>query len=137
MLRSEVTYAIRNGERCSTIRCNPVNVPFWICLYNVPFGHRSNKTIRPIISSLANAMEIEDDFLEIEPYFKVSVLLDINKLLRKMQKVRVKGENTVKVPIKYERLPHFGFYCGLMSHADRDCNIVKEEDVEKGCSLGT
>ena len=94
------------------------------------------KKIRPIASSLGNVIEIEDDFLEIEQYCKVRVLLDDNKPLRKMQKIRVKGENIVKVLIKYERFPHFCFYCDLMSRTDRDCNIVNEEDIEKGCSWG-
>lgn len=36
------------------------------------------------------------------------------------------------VGLKYERLPHFCFLCGLMSHTDKDCRIVVEEDREEG-----
>lgn len=39
--------------------------PFWICLYNLPFSSRYDEHVRSIASILGHAMEIEEDFLEI------------------------------------------------------------------------
>ena len=110
--------------------------PFWIRLYNLPFGDRSNEKIRAISSIVGDVMEVEDHFLEIEQSRRVRVMLDITKPLKKMQKVRVQGGYVVNVAFKYERLPHFCFMCGMMSHTDRVCLVTNDEDKEKGCTWG-
>lgn len=50
--------------------------------------------------------------------------------------IRVKGNVTVKITLKYERLPHFCFLCGLMSHTEKDCSIVSDEEKESGQGWG-
>lgn len=110
--------------------------PFWIRLYNLPFGYRSDDRIKALARSLGQCMEIEEDFLNINPYRRIRVLVDISKPLKRFQLIRVKGNNTVKVTLKYERLPHFCFLCGLMSHTEKDCTVVSEEDRETGQGWG-
>ena len=55
-------------------------------------------------------MEIEEDFLEIYSFRRVTVFMDCIKPLRRFQNIRVKGGSTVKIHIKYERLLHFASY---------------------------
>ena len=64
-------------------------------------------------------------------------MMDITKPLKRFQMIRVKGDNTVKVSFKYERLPQFCFLCGLMNHTDKDCSYVVDEDegIEYGWGL--
>lgn len=50
--------------------------------------------------------------------------------------IRVKGNNNVKITLKYERLPHFCFMCGLMSHTEKDCSTVSDEEKEAGYGWG-
>lgn len=81
-------------------------------------------------------MEIKEDFLDINPYHRVRVLVDITKPLKRYQLIRLKNNNTMKISLKYERLPHFCFLCGLMDHIEKDCSHVAEEDKEKGYGWG-
>src|SRR5688572_7578100 len=81
-------------------------------------------------------MEIEEDFLNINPYRRIRVYMDITKPLKRCQMIRLKGNNNVKISLKYERLPHFCFMCGLMSHTEKDCTHVSEEDKDAGYSWG-
>lgn len=46
--------------------------------------------------------------------------------------IRLKNQTTVKIALKYERLPHFCFLCGLLCHTKKDYNIVSEEEKEDG-----
>ena len=61
-------------------------------------------------------MEVEEDVLDIEPYRRVRVLLDITKPLRRFQRIKLRGDIVVKVDFKYERSPFFCFLCGSIFH---------------------
>ena len=85
-------------------------------------------------------MEIEEDLLDINPFHRVRVLMDVTIPLKRFQKIRIKGDNLVKIIFKYERLPHFCFLCGLISHTEKDCSIVgmkiKNLDIDGVWILG-
>lgn len=92
--------------------------------------------MRAIASTLGQVMEIEEDFLDINPFRRVRVYMDCLKPLRRFQYVRIKGGSTIKITLKYERLPHFCFLCGLLNHTEKDYSYVSEEDKEKGHGWG-
>lgn len=100
-------------------------------MYNLPFGCRTNEKISAIARGLGEVMETEEDFLDLNPFRRVRVLVDCTKPLKRFQNIRVKGDVTVKIDFKYERLPHFCFLCGLMSHTEKDCLYVNVDDKEK------
>lgn len=50
-------------------------------------------------------MEIEEDFLDVNSYRRVRVMLDVTKPLKRHQMIKTRGGSTVKITIKYERLP--------------------------------
>ncbi|XP_057535298.1 uncharacterized protein LOC130813479 [Amaranthus tricolor] len=104
--------------------------PFWIRLYNLPFGCRLDEKVKAVARGLGEVLEVEEDFLDLYPYRRVRVLLDCTKPLKRFQNNRVRGGVMVKISIKYERIPHFCFHCGHMSHLEKDCLIVNDEDEE-------
>ena len=109
---------------------------FWVRLYNLPFGCRSDENISAITRGLVEVMEIEEDFQDLNPFRRIRVLVDCTKPLKQFQNISVKGDVTMKINVKYERLPHLCFLCGLMSHAEKDCSYVNDEDKEKGYGWG-
>lgn len=110
--------------------------PFWVCLYNLPFGYRSDDRIRAIARMIRDVLEIEEDFLDISHFRRVRVMVDVTQPLKRFQMIRIKGITTAKIIIKYERLPHFCFLWGLMCHMEKDCASVSDEDKEKGYGWG-
>ena len=56
--------------------------PFWIQLYNFPFGYRSDDKIRAIAKAVGDVMEVEEDFLDISLFRRIRVWLDITKPLK-------------------------------------------------------
>ena len=42
----------------------------------------------------------------------------------------------MNIGLKYERLPHFCFLCGLMSHTDRGCRQDTEKEKDNGNKWG-
>ena len=57
--------------------------PFWLRLYNLPFGSRSKDCVREIFASFGEVLEVKDDLLDIEPHKRVRVMLDLNKPLKR------------------------------------------------------
>lgn len=110
--------------------------PFWIRLYNLPFSCRSKEKVATIARGIGEILEIEDDFLELSPFRRVRVWIDCTKPLKRFQTIRIKGDARVTINIKYERLPHFCFLCGLMNHTEKDCSYINEEEKEKGNGWG-
>ena len=74
--------------------------------------------------------------IHFNPYRRVRVWLDITKPLKRYQMIRLKMGNTVRVSLKYERLPHFCSLCGLLSHTEKDCSQVPDEDKDLGYGWG-
>ncbi|CAO2835426.1 unnamed protein product [Amaranthus hypochondriacus] len=110
--------------------------PFWVRFYNLPFSCRSDNHIRAIAKVVGECMETEEDFLDVNPYRRVRIIMDVTKPLKRYQLVKTKNGTTVKIPIKYERLPHFCFLCGLMTHTEKNCTWVAEEEKERAYGWG-
>lgn len=55
--------------------------PFWVRMYNLPFGYRSDERVKTIAKAIGEFLEIEEDFLDINPFRRVRVLIDITKPL--------------------------------------------------------
>ncbi|KAL2899046.1 hypothetical protein RDABS01_024128 [Bienertia sinuspersici] len=93
--------------------------------------------VSSIASNIGEVLEVEDDESGVENFRRVRVMLDINKPLRRFQKIKTKSGEVIKVECKYERLPFFCFACGLIGHSERDCCNAQEGDrkVETGWGL--
>ncbi|CAO2827382.1 unnamed protein product [Amaranthus hypochondriacus] len=70
---------------------NLIYSAFWIRLYNLPFGLRSDELVRSIASSIGEVMEVEEELLKIEPFRMVRINLNTLKPLKQTQKVKLKG----------------------------------------------
>lgn len=102
-------------------------VSFWIHLIGLPFSCMN----RSVATMLGNGI---GEFLEVDsnedgdcwgPSLRIRVNIDISKPLRRGIKFCV--ENNPKelwVEIKYERLPDFCFFCGLIGHTHKDCDFI-------------
>lgn len=62
-------------------------------------------------------MVMEGEFL------RVRIAIDISKPLPRCRKLWFEGKQIGWVGIKYERLPNFCYWCGRLSHGDRDCEL--------------
>ena len=91
-------------------------------MYNLPFGYRSDEKVRAIAKAISEVMELEEYFLDINPYRRLRLWLDITKPLKRYQMIRLKIGNTVRITLMYERLPHFCFLCGLLTYTEKDCS---------------
>lgn len=92
--------------------------------------------MRAITISMGDIIKIEEDDFGLDRCRRVKLLIDVNKPLRRNQRIRNKCGDVIRIDFKYERLPFFCFLCGRLGHSEKDCSHVSEEHVEKGYGWG-
>uniref|UniRef100_A0A803PTP9 DUF4283 domain-containing protein n=1 Tax=Cannabis sativa TaxID=3483 RepID=A0A803PTP9_CANSA len=98
--------------------------PFWIQAHHIPFGRRSPQLAQFIADALGDLIEIYPlSLLENSgPFLRIRVLLDITKPLCRGMTIRFRSIHEQKlISFKYESLPNFRYFCGLMDHTYNRC----------------
>ena len=95
---------------------------FWIQIHDLPIHCLNSETCEAIGSSLGTPLLMTDSEGEGGKgnYLRVRVRIDITKPLNRVRKVWSEGSVIGCAILKYERLPNFCYWCGLVSHDDRD-----------------
>lgn len=79
---------------------------------------------------LCNVLEVDvgDNGSNSGEFLRIRVAVMCNKPLRRHLMIKPKGRaNAERFDLKYERVPHFCFYCGVMGHTERDCVAEAKE----------
>ncbi|XP_042505657.1 uncharacterized protein LOC122082259 [Macadamia integrifolia] len=61
-------------------------------------------------------------------YFKARLKLDVRKPLKDTIQIRRRSGEKHSVDLRYERLPLFYYYCGLIGHNERCCQTLFEDE---------
>ena len=56
-------------------------------------------------------------------FLRVRVEVDVSNSLCRGRKVAINEESEIWVSFKYEKLPNFCYWCGMVSHADKECDV--------------
>ncbi|KAL8556719.1 hypothetical protein ACS0TY_004251 [Phlomoides rotata] len=78
-----------------------------------------------IAARCGEVLEIDTNSLVgISRSVRIKVRIDLHKPLKKGMKLEMKKRNTIWVDFKYEPLPSFYYYCGLLGHMKRECDLA-------------
>ncbi|XP_021750220.1 uncharacterized protein LOC110715908 [Chenopodium quinoa] len=95
---------------------------FWLRIYDLPFDSNTVEDAKAVASRVGEVVEVNEiDEVGWETSFRVRVLMDIRKPIKRWQKIKNKAGQDAWVVFKYERLPMLCFECGLIGHTDKDC----------------
>ncbi|KAK6140252.1 hypothetical protein DH2020_026050 [Rehmannia glutinosa] len=96
--------------------------PFWIQVHNTPLGLMNRNFATTAANTIGSfiALDVDSEGLAIGRFLRIRVNLDISKPLRRVIKASLNGTDYI-LPIKYERLPNFCYFCGIIGHGDREC----------------
>ncbi|XP_050281590.1 uncharacterized protein LOC126722475 [Quercus robur] len=116
-------------------------VTFWVQLHNIPFNNLSQETGEAVGNSIGMVVQVadpEDDGAGGE-FLRVRITMDISKPLPRCSRLRSGGRQLGLVGLKYERLPNFCYWCGRVTHGERDCEVwlrgrgkLRREDQQYG-----
>lgn len=84
---------------------------------DIPMAKQIGKTIGVLSRHGREAKMIAGDFL------RVRVEVDVSKPLCRGRKVILDSEEEERVAFRYEKLPIFCYWCKMVCHDDKDCDI--------------
>ncbi|KAK7841132.1 uncharacterized protein CFP56_015764 [Quercus suber] len=99
--------------------------PFWIQIWGLPFESMSEEVGRDLGSKIGEYIETDKRswLSEQAKFMRIRVDLPINKPLRRGGNIIDSDGEKYWVSFKYERLPCFCFYCGILGHDEKHCTM--------------
>ena len=103
------------------------SMPIWTRFYNLPFkGRGIDDNIKTLANKVGVFVQIDKtQECAIDRSIRVKTIVDVRYPLKSQVKLKIRGGDTIPIPVKYERLPLFCYICGKIGHGDRDCDENK------------
>ncbi|XP_023917452.1 uncharacterized protein At4g02000-like [Quercus suber] len=99
-------------------------VSLWIQLHGIP-PRNMTKEAALKINGVIREVTIPKDFKEIDGgnFLQLQVSVDLSLPLCRGRLITLKNGKQVWISFKYERLPNVCYWCGHLTHDDRECEI--------------
>ncbi|KAK6154906.1 hypothetical protein DH2020_009154 [Rehmannia glutinosa] len=96
---------------------------FWVQIHDLPIGLMNRVFAKTSGDTIGKFLEVDvdSDGCSFGRFLRIRVEMDITKPLRRVVKTSFRGTEFV-LPIKYERLPNFCYFCGVIGHGEKDCD---------------
>ena len=104
-------------------------VSFWVQVHDLPVRFRRRKVAEQICEAVGRINASTDDSeSEGDNFMRVRVSVDITKPLCRGRIISLDNGKELWVSFKYERLPNLCYWCGCLTHNDRDCALWIESE---------
>ena len=117
------------------------SITFWVQLHNITnqcLTQATGEAMGNTIGSIVQVANLEDDG-EGGKFLQIRLLIDITKPLPRCCKLWSEGEHVGWALLKFERFPNFCYWCGRVTHNERDCEVwlrgkgnLKKEEQQYG-----
>lgn len=105
-------------------------LPLWVRVYNLPFKGRLNpNNIQAVGKKIGAIINVDQSGSRgIDKSIRIRIMVDIRKPLRKHVTLKLRGGVEENFEVKYEKLPLYCFFCGMIGHGTKDCDDCKDID---------
>lgn len=119
-----VLHQVKKGEDPLIVPLNQIDM--WVQIYDIPRGFLSENILKSVGSSIGTYIKTDPSTFVggWKQYVRIRVSLNITKPLKRRVKIKREGDGWSWLNFKFERLGTFCFVCGLIGHAERECNVV-------------
>ena len=102
--------------------CNFNKVSFWVQVYDIPLCFRKIEVAEQICETIGIIQHPKDPpERDGGSFIRVRVSIDISLPLCRGRLINLDDDRDCWVSFKYERLPNLCYWCGRLTHSDRDC----------------
>ena len=96
---------------------------FWIQLHNLPVKFITTTVAKMLCEPAGQVLKLPNAKTEeCGGFMRVQVMVDISQPLCRGKVVALDDSRELCVSFKYERLPNLCYWCGRLTHNDRDCD---------------
>ena len=104
-------------------------VTFWVQIHDLPIKFQTRKIVEQLCEVVGKVHVGTDEAkTEGDNFLRVRVTIDVSKPLCRGRVISLDSGKEWWVPFKYERLPSLYFWCGCLTHDDRDCRLWIESE---------
>lgn len=113
--------SLKPDEQASSMEISHLHI--WVQVYDLPIGFRVESILRSIGDFIGKFIQDDsrDDVSSSRNYLRIKVALDVQQPIKRRMKIKRSGGEWLWIQFKYERLPQFCFFCGILGHADKFC----------------
>ena len=122
-------------EHSIPIKASDMNsVSFWIQVHDIPLSFRNKEVAEQICEVIGPVTKMENlSDCDGGTFIRVRVVVNISLPLCRGQLITLDNNEVHWVSFKYERLPNLCYWCGTLTHPDKDCEhwIESEGSLNK------
>lgn len=120
------------GERLSDINLNELYM--WVQVYDLPVGFSSEFVLKSIGNYVGSYIQSDPKNFESiwRQFLRIKVAINVQKPLKPQMRIKKAGGEWTWIKFKYERLPSFCFYCGIIGHSEKFCEALFDNKEEQG-----
>ncbi|KAK6125540.1 hypothetical protein DH2020_040719 [Rehmannia glutinosa] len=116
-----LTKRLNVGEQPTKVKL--FHTELWVQVFDLPFGFMTEKVGRSIGNFIGNFIDADQfSFNGVwQNYMRIRVAVDVRIPIKRRMKLKKPDGEWIWVNFKYERLPTFCFFCGLLGHSEKFC----------------
>ena len=106
--------------------------PFWVQVWGLPFDMMTEKLGKHIGNNLGAFISADTRSWSADQakFMRIRVSIPIDRPLRRCGTVISSEGEATQILFRYERLPIFCYYCGVMGHDDRHCTTHSNQSSD-------
>ena len=99
------------------------SIPFWLQFHGLPIDQLTDENAVMIGNTVGNVIhsQVKEELIGGD-FLRIRVNVETTKPLCRGRKVLLETGKEIWVSFKYEKIPNFCYWCGFVSHDDKDCN---------------
>lgn len=95
---------------------------FWVQVHDIPIQFRNRRVVEQICGAIGTVNVVSDENeAKGDGFIKIRVTIDVSKHLCRGHVISLDSGKELWVSFKYERLPNICYWCGCLTHDDKDC----------------
>ena len=96
---------------------------FWVQIHDLPLRSFSMAVAKEVVSiaGSVDSRALAEGSGNAFNFMRLRVAVDISKPMCRGRKITMANGKEGWVSFKYERLPNICYWCGMLTHSDRDC----------------
>lgn len=103
-------------------------------VYDFPVGFNSEFILKSIGNYVGKYIQSDQkNFQSIwRQFLRIKVAINVLKPLKSQMRIKKTRGDWMWIKFKYERLPSFCFYCGIIGHSEKFCEALFDSTGETG-----
>lgn len=116
-----ILHKLEAGETVTKVKFDSVS--FWVQVHGLLIMYQIKDAGLLIGRTMGKVekVDVNDKGFCMGSHMRVRVMMDVSAPLCRGRLVRLDGPKPIWVDFKYERLPIFCYWCGMIDHDKRDC----------------